>query len=185
MVKEKYETGAILFYIRHMKISAVVAAAENNAIGLKGNLLWRLPDDMEFFKRITMGHYILMGRKTWDSLPKRYRPLDGRVNMVVTRQVDYNPDGGIRIGSVEEGIEYAKGHGEKELMIIGGGEIYKQAFPLLDTIHLTRVHQIFSEADAFFPDIVPEEWNITSREEHQADGKHAYPFDFITLERKV
>src|SRR5580698_6891699 len=125
-----------------MKISAVVAASENNAIGLKGKLLWRLPLDMEFFKNVTMGHYVLMGRKSWDALPPKYRPLSGRVNMVITRQKDFKAEEALVFPTIDEGIMYAEAHGEKELMIIGGGEIFKQALPEIDRVYLTRVHHV-------------------------------------------
>src|ERR1019366_2650257 len=130
-----------------MKISHVVAAADNNAIGLKGKLLWHLPLDMQFFTRVTTGHYVLMGRKSWDALPPKYRPLPGRVNIVVTRQTGFNPDGCKVVASIEEGIELARQNGETELMIIGGGEIFRQSLPYTDRIYITRVHHTFTDAD--------------------------------------
>lgn len=167
-----------------MKISAVVAASENNAIGLKGNLLWRLPLDMEFFKNVTRGHHVLMGRKSWESLPKKFRPLDGRVNLVITRQPGYRADGAIVLKNIEEGIEYAKKEREKELMIIGGGEIYRQSLPQTDRVYLTRVHHIFAEADTFFPVLPANEWKMVKDEPHPADEKHKYSFDFLVYERR-
>src|SRR5690348_9248531 len=108
-----------------MKISSVVAVAENNAIGKNKGLLWHLPKDLEFFRDVTYGHHVLMGRKSYESIPEKYRPLKGRINIIVTRQKDFKADGCIVVASAEEGIQYAKDNGENELMILGGGEIYK------------------------------------------------------------
>lgn len=166
-----------------MKISQVVAASENNAIGLKGKLLWRLPLDMEFFKNVTWGHYVLMGRKSWESLPPKFRPLPGRTNIVITRQADFKPEGALVFGGIEEGIAYAQKQGETELMILGGGEIYKQALHLTDRVYLTRVHHTFTDADTFFPVLNNNEWKETSREAHHADEQHKYAFDFLVMDR--
>jgi dihydrofolate reductase len=161
-----------------MKISHVVAASENNAIGLKGKLLWHLPLDMQFFNRTTMGHHVLMGRKSWDSLPAKFRPLPGRNNIVVSRKEKFNPEGCIVVRSIEEGIEYAEKKGEPELMIIGGGEIYKQSLDKTDRIYFTRVHHKFKDADAFYP-VLGKEWKELSKVQHPADEKHQYSFDFL------
>lgn len=167
-----------------MKISIVVAVSDNNAIGAGGTLLWRLPKDMEYFKKITMGHHVLMGRKTWDSIPAKFRPLTGRVNIVITRQKDFKAEGAVVVKSLEEGIELAKNAGEQELMVIGGGEIYKQVFPETDKVYLTKVHATFIDADTFSPNILTGDWKINSSECHLADEKHPYHFDFVVLERK-
>lgn len=167
-----------------MTISLVVAASENNAIGLKGNLLWRLPMDMQFFKETTYGHYVLMGRKSYESIPAKFRPLDGRPNVIITRNKDYKQEGCKVVASLEEGIQFAKDNGERELMIIGGGEIYKQAFAVADRIYLTRVHHHFADADTFFPEVSSTEWKEISRIKHHKNEKHLYDFDFVVLERK-
>lgn len=166
-----------------MKISIVVAVSDNNAIGAGGALLWRLPKDMEYFKKVTMGHHVLMGRKTWDSIPVKFRPLPGRVNMVVTRQKDFNAEGAVVVKSVEDGIALAQQAGEEELMVIGGGEIYKQVFPKTDKVYLTKVHATFIDADTFSPDILDNRWKVVSTESHWADEKHQYHFDFVVLEK--
>ena len=166
-----------------MKISAVVAVAENNAIGKNKNLLWRLPKDMEYFKNVTWGHYVLMGRKSYESIPARFRPLAGRVNIIITRQQDFKAEGCKVFSSAEEGIEFAKDMGERELMILGGGEIYKQLLPKTDKIYLTKVHHSFSDADTFFPELVSSEWRVVSSEKHLPDEKHKYAFEFTELER--
>ena len=166
-----------------MKISIVVAVSDNNAIGAGGALLWRLPKDMQYFKEVTTGHHVLMGRKTWDSIPAKFRPLSDRVNIIVSRQKDFKADGAVVVKSVEEGIELAQKAGEKELMVIGGGEIYKQVFPKTDKVYLTKVHATFIDADTFSPNIITKEWNVVSSETHWADEKHKHHFDFVVLER--
>jgi dihydrofolate reductase len=167
-----------------MKISIVVAVAENDAIGNGGNLLWHLPKDMEYFKTITMGHHVVMGRKTYESIPEKFRPLPGRVNIVVTRQKNYAAPGCKVVSSVEEAIEFAEANEETELMIIGGGEIYREVFGMADKIYLTKVHHTFKNADTFFPEITKFRWQPVFRERHFADEKHKYDFEFIILEKK-
>lgn len=167
-----------------MKISIVVAVADNNAIGAKGRLLWRLSKDMQYFKEVTWGHHVLMGRKTWDSIPPKFSPLPGRTNIIVTRQEGFVCEGCLVVKSVEEGIELARNAGEQELMIIGGGEIYKQALPLTNKIYLTKVHHTFTDADTFFPELDTEQWNTLNGEWNMADEKNEFDFEFIVLERK-
>lgn len=166
-----------------MIISAVVAVGMNNEIGAKGDLLWVLPKDMAHFKNITWGHHVLMGRKSFDSLPPKYRPLPGRPNIVISRDPNLKLDGCKTVTTVEEGIKFAEDNGEEELMITGGGEIYKLALPLTDVIHLTRVHASFPEADTHFPEIDMDEWETISTELIEADEKHKYSFEFIELRR--
>ena len=167
-----------------MKVSMVVAASDNNAIGLKGNLLWRLPDDMQFFKDITWGHHVLMGRKSWEALPEKYRPLPGRKNIVVTRQKDFKATGCEIVDNIDAGITLAEKNGENELMIIGGGEIYRQALDKTNRIYLTRVHHIFENADAYFPELNKNDWKEVSKKEYHTDARHQYAFDFLVFERK-
>ncbi len=167
-----------------MKISLVVAVAENNAIGANGNLMWRLSKDMQRFKEITMDHHILMGRKTWDSIPVKFRPLKGRTNMVVTHQDGFKIDGAVVVPSTGRAIEVAEKDGENELMVIGGGEIYRQLFDKADKIYLTKVHHTFADADTFFPELSPNEWKELSSEWNMADEKNQYDFEFVVLERK-
>jgi dihydrofolate reductase len=168
-----------------MKISIVVAVADNNAIGAKGKLLWRLPKDMQYFKEVTWGHHVLMGRKTWDSIPPKFSPLPGRTNIIVTRQEGFVCEGCLVVKSVEEGIELARNAGEQELMIIGGGEIYKQALPFTNKIYLTKVHHTFADADTFFPELDMEQWTAVNGEWNMADEKNEFDFEFIVLERKA
>jgi dihydrofolate reductase len=160
-----------------MIISAVVAIAENNAIGKNNQLLWHLPNDLKHFKQITSGHTVIMGRKTYDSVG---RPLPNRRNIVVTRQQIEIPGCEV-VNSVDEAIALCEG--EEEVFIVGGAEIYKLAMPKTNKIYLTIVHQAF-EADAYFPPIDDREWLPIEREDHGTDEKHSIPYSFITLQRR-
>jgi dihydrofolate reductase len=178
-----------------MRISIVVIVAENGAIGKDNALLLRLPEDLKHFKTITMGKPIVMGRKTYDSIG---RPLPGRTNIVISRQADLVIPGCVVVNSLSAainavGAQHAAplrqelpallGHDMTEVMIVGGAEIYRQALPLADTVYLTKIHAAL-EGDVFFPVLPDAEWRETHREEHVADDRHAYPFTFVTLERK-
>lgn len=167
-----------------MKISLVVAVSDNNAIGRGGDLLWRLPKDMQFFKTVTMGHHVLMGRKTYESIPPKFRPLPGRVNLVVTTQPNYEAPGCRVLPTIDAAVEFAESNEETELMVIGGGEIYRQLFGQADKIYLTQVHHRFPDADTYLPEIAKFNWQPVFRERHFHDDKHAYDFEFIVLERK-
>jgi len=167
-----------------MKISIVVAVSENNAIGAKGNLLWRLPKDMQYFKELTYGRHVLMGRKTFESIPEKFRPLPGRVNIVITRNTGLKYEGCKMVSSFQEGVEFARDNGERELMVIGGGEIYREALAVTDKVYLTKVHHTFEQADTFFDVLDNHNWQCTQLEDFPADEKHLYPFSFIVLERK-
>ena len=153
-------------------ITIIAAAAENNALGKDKNLLWHLPDDFKRFKEITSGHYIIMGRKTFESFPK---PLPNRTHVIITRQKGYNPAGCIVVDSMENAIEACPK--EEDVFIIGGGEIYNLGMPFTDIIELTRVHESF-EADAFFPEIDRNEWELISEEYHPTDEKHLVDFSY-------
>ncbi|TND07462.1 MAG: dihydrofolate reductase [Bacteroidetes bacterium] len=166
-----------------MKISAIVAAAENNVIGKDNRLIWRLPADMKFFKEKTTGHCVVTGRKNYESIPDKFRPLPDRTNIVVTRQPNYNAPGATVVNSIEAAVAFAKAQGETELFIIGGGEIYRQFMPLYDNIYLTRVHATF-EGDAFFPDLDTAAWQLKWTEAHAADEKHLAAFTFQEWNRR-
>jgi dihydrofolate reductase len=160
-----------------MRISIVVAVAENGAIGKDNALLWRLPDDLKNFKTITMGKPIVMGRKTYDSIG---RALPGRVNIVISRQASLVLPGCVVVGSLADAINAA---GDvAEIAIIGGAEIYRQALAMTATIYMTKVHATLT-GDVFFPPLVAAEWRETHREHHGADERHEYSFTFVTLER--
>jgi len=166
-----------------MKISLIVAVAENGVIGKDNDLIWHLPKDMQFFKEITIGHHVIMGRKNFESIPYKYRPLPNRTNIIITRQSEYKAEGCIVVNSVETALEIAKNNGDIEPFIIGGGQIYRIAIEknLVDKIYLTKIHHSF-KGDTFFPEL-SSDWKETNKTENKADDKHKYNYDFITLER--
>jgi dihydrofolate reductase len=155
----------------------IAAVSDNGVIGREGALPWRLPEDLKRFRRLTLGKTILMGRKTWDSLGK---PLDGRDNWVLTRDTTFAPAGARVFHSLEAALAEAQG----ELLVIGGGELYRQALPLARRLELTRVHAKVA-GDAHFPVYSETEWREVAREDHAGDERHVYPYSFITLERMV
>lgn len=161
-------------------LSAIVAIDRNGAIGKQGQLLCHLPADMRHFKETTMGHSIVMGRKTFESFPKGALP--GRQNIVITRNRDYAPEGVTVVHSVSEALAAATMPGE--VFIIGGEQIYRATFPLVSTIHLTVINHKFKDVDAYFPRIDMRSWAITEQEEHPADDRNPYPYTFMTLKRK-
>lgn len=144
-----------------MKISLVVACGLKNEIGVNNDLLWHLPADMAYFKEITMNHHVLMGRITYESIPQKFRPLVGRENIVITNNPDTIIDNVHCFNSIEAGIEYAKSKDEKELFIIGGAKIYQQTFHIAERIYLTKVNEMFPQADAFFPPFTTHEWTLS------------------------
>lgn len=164
-----------------MQLSLVVAIGENNEIGAAGNLLWHLPKDMARFKEITIGHHVLMGRKTYESIPEKFRPLKSRVNIVVSSGSTF--DEVVNVATLEEGIRFAKDNGEDELMIIGGGQIYAAAFPLADKIYLTKVCAAFPEADTFFPEL-DNDWQIVTKYTISADEANPFTMEFCEYNKK-
>lgn len=158
-------------------IALVVAMAENNVIGKENKLIWHLPADLKFFKNLTTGHPIIMGRKTYESIGK---PLPNRTNIIITRQPDFKAESCLVAHSLSEALMMAQ-QLDSDIFVIGGAEIYNQAMFLADTIYLTEVHHKF-EGDTFFPEIDPLLWVETAREEHQADEKNPYDYAFVTLQ---
>ncbi len=159
-------------------VTMIVAAGENDAIGKDNKLIWHLRDDLKRFKTLTSGHHIIMGRKTFESFPK---PLPNRTHVVITRQDNYTvPKGVIVVNSLDAALEVSKK--DNQPFIIGGGEIYKQAMPIANTIELTRVHESF-EADTFFPKIDASNWKETANTFHNKDENHKYEFSFLTYKR--
>ena len=163
-----------------MLISLVVAASTNNVIGKNNQLLWSLPNDMKFFKNTTWAMPVLMGRKTFESLGK---PLPGRLNIVITRQKDWKPEGATIVHSLEEAIKAAATADYKEAFIIGGGEIFKEAMTVADKIYMTRVDAEL-EGDAFFPVIDKTQWQLISEDSRAADAKHAYSYHFQLWQKR-
>lgn len=165
-----------------MIISLIAAVAENNVIGKDNNLPWHLPTDMKYFRDTTLGHCVIMGRKNYDSIPPKYRPFDGRTNIIVTRQKDFKAEGCIVVNSVEEGLEEARKKNEPEVFIIGGADIYKQTIDMADKVYYTKIHHSF-EGDAFFPVIDPAKWKLISQQDVAADAKNKFPFSFCIYEK--
>jgi dihydrofolate reductase len=162
-----------------MKISVIVAIAKNNAIGKDNQLLWHLPADMKFFKEKTMGHHIVMGRKTYESIGK---PLPGRTTVIVTRNEHYKAEGCIVVHSLKDALTIAKNANDNEVMITGGAELYKQAEPIADRIYLTEVKGHF-DADTFFT-FDRSNWISKEITEHKADEKNKFDYVFLVLEKK-
>ena len=160
-----------------MIISHIVATSKNKAIGKNNQLLWHLPADMKFFKEKTKGHCILTGRKNYESIPEKFRPLPNRTNIVITREKNYAAPGAIVLNSIEAGIRYALEKGETELFIIGGGEIYKQSIELCNKLYITLVEGDF-EADTFYPELDPRLWKKESSELKPKDEKNKYDMEF-------
>ncbi|MBL4668408.1 MAG: dihydrofolate reductase [Flavobacteriales bacterium] len=167
-----------------MITSLIVAIAQNNVIGKDNDLIWRLPNDMKFFKETTLNHHIVTGRKNYISIPKKFRPLPNRINIVLTRQTSFNEEGCVVLHSLEAAIEHAKNNNETELFIIGGGQIYKEALEkdLIDKMYITQVHQEF-EGDTFFPKIDNTVWKKVSETNNPVDEKHQFPYSFVVYEK--
>ena len=187
-----------------MIISLIAAVSENNVIGKNNTLPWHLPADMKYFRDTTMGHCVIMGRKNYDSIPLKFRPLDGRTNIVVTRQKSFQADGCIVVNSVEEALKKAKAppppeggntggalsgfppsgglRGASEVFIIGGADIYRQTIGIADKVYYTKIHHTF-EGDAFFPKIDSRKWKMTSEKVVNPDEKNKFSFSFCVYEK--
>ena len=162
----------------------VVAIAKNHAIGKDNDLLWRLPDDFKFFKQFTTGKHIIMGRRTYESMP---HPLPNRTSVVITRNKDYEvPEGHYVVHSLAEALKICQGKNLEEAMIIGGGKIYTEAIEngLVDKMLITEVDTTIEDADTFFPFYKEENWEELERVHHSTDEKHKFAFDFVTSVRK-
>jgi dihydrofolate reductase len=160
-------------------ITVIAAIAKNNALGKDNDLIWYLPADLKRFKKVTTGHYILMGRNTFESIGK---PLPNRTTIIITRNKNYSKEGCLIAGSIEEAIELAKE--EAQLFIIGGAQIYKEimAKDLADQLDITRVHSEF-DADVYFPEIDSKIWKEVAREDFKADEKNDYDYSFISYQK--
>ena len=160
-------------------LSIIVAISENNAIGKAGDLLCYLPDDLKHFKALTTGSTVVMGKKTFFSLPRR--PLPNRRNIVLTRDGSFTYENTEVAHSIEELQKMFTA--DEKVFIIGGGEVYKQFMPLVDELHITHIHHNWDDADTFFPEIDSTIWQCVNEERHEADEKHAYAFTFATYKR--
>ena len=161
-----------------MTVSLLAAMARGGVIGRDGRIPWRLPEDMVRFRELTMGHPVVMGRKTWETLPDRFRPLPGRGNVVVTRNPDWSTQGADRAGSIQDALELVAS--EPQVFVIGGGEIYTAALPYADELLLTEIDADV-EGDTTFPAWERDEFEETSREQHVAED--GTPFAFVTYRR--
>lgn len=162
-----------------MRLSLIAAVAENGVIGHSDSLPWRLAADLRRFKRLTMGHHLILGRKTFDSIG---RPLPGRTMLVISRGSPPLPPGVRLVGSLQQAIEVTEAAGEQEAFVAGGGEIYRLALPLAERLYLTRVHAHI-EGDTVFPPFDPTAWRLVSREDHPADESNEYPCSFEVFDR--
>lgn len=159
-----------------MILSAIVAIADNFAIGKGNDLPWHLPEDLKFFKRTTLGKPVLMGRKTYESLG---RPLKGRLNIVLSSQESLElPEGVLLSHNLEDALQQLKAEATEEAFVIGGGNVYKQSMEVLDRLYVTRVHTTVDDAEAFFPKFDEENWELVWEEAHKADEKHKYDYTF-------
>jgi dihydrofolate reductase len=165
-----------------MRRSIIVARADNRMIGKNNQLIWHMPHDLKFFKTTTSGHYVLMGRKSFESMGK---PLPNRLNVIITRNQDYAAEGALVVHSLEAALQLAADQKQEEVFILGGGEIYQQALDkgLVDRIYLTEIKDTF-EGDTYFPELDEQQWQEVHREEYQADHLNPHDYAFVTLERK-
>lgn len=181
-----------------MNISLIAALTKNRVIGKDNGIPWSLPNDMKYFKNTTLNHVVIMGRKNWESIPEKYRPLPNRTNIIVTRNMSFGFVGTeVRINhSIEAAIEdagrasvcdirYKTTHDtlKNEIFIIGGGEIYASTISMANKLYLTEINAEV-EGDIFFPEVNMDEWVETSRVHNGVDEKHAYEYDFVVYERK-
>lgn len=161
------------------EITLIAAASENNALGKDNKLIWHLSEDLKRFKRLTQGHAIIMGRKTFESMP---RALPNRKNIVLTNNKDYQVKDAWVAHSIDEALHLTDG--DPQPFIIGGGEVYKLFLPIADKIELTRVHSSF-EADAFFPELDSTQWDLVEEEKHHSSSDQPYDYSYLTYKKKT
>ncbi|HNP48965.1 MAG TPA: dihydrofolate reductase [Bacteroidia bacterium] len=160
-----------------MSLSIIVALSENNVVGVNNQLPWKLSADLKRVKGLTMGHHIIMGRKTYESIG---RPLPGRVNVVISGNPEYKAEGCKIVASLSEALDLAMN--DSEVFIFGGGVVFREALSKVNKIYMTKVHHVL-DGDTHFPLLNPKEWKETERMEFKADEKNEYDYSFITLER--
>jgi dihydrofolate reductase len=165
-----------------MIISLIAALTKNHVIGINNGLPWHLPDDMKYFMQTTKSHHVIMGRKNYDSIPEKFRPLPNRVNMVVTRQKDFKAPQCVVVHSLQEALELARKADEKEVFVIGGSDMYTLAIPFADRMYLTEI-QTELKGDTYFPEVDRLKWKEISRSHHARDERHNYEFDFVVYDR--
>jgi dihydrofolate reductase len=166
-----------------MIVSLIAAVAQNGVIGKNNDLPWHLPDDMKYFMQTTKAHHVILGRKNYDSLPPKYKPLANRVNWVVSRQANFSAPGCNLVQSLEAALQGAAINHPKEVFVIGGAEIYKLAMPFAHRLYLTEIKADI-EGDTYFPPFSSTEWYEFSRQHHPKDDRHKFEFDFVVYHRK-
>lgn len=164
-----------------MIISLIAAVSRNSVIGKDNDLPWNLPDDMKYFMQTTSRHHVIMGRKNYESIPEKFRPLPNRANIVVTRNRDYEAPGCHVVHSLEEAFAIPRQSGAEEVFVIGGAEIFRQSLPFADRLYLTEIHADV-DGDTLFPEFNLDDWNEVSRVPHPADERHRYAFDYVIYE---
>lgn len=168
-----------------IKVSVIVAAAEGGVIGINNQLPWHLPADLAHFKRLTLGKPMVMGRRTFESIGKA---LPGRTSIVLTHQPTWQAESALLAATLDQALALAyadaRSRGAEEIMIIGGSAVFEQALPLCDRLYLTLVNAKL-EGDTFFPSIDASQWDTVSRQENRADGRHAYDYTFIQMDRRL
>jgi len=167
-----------------MHISLIAAVADNGVIGKDNDLVWSLPDDMSFFKASTRGRHVIMGRKNYESIPHKYRPLPGRTNIILSRDSEYDASPAKLSPSLESALDTARNAGETNCFIIGGGQIYKKSLELdvVDTMYITHVHGK-PKGDAFFPEFDSSLWEMRVIDDHPADERHEFSFTICAYHR--
>ena len=167
-----------------MRVSLIAAVAANGVIGKDNDLIWTLRDDMAFFKRTTKGHHVIMGRKNWESIPERFRPLPGRPNVVLSRDASYSANGAQTCASLEVALDVARAAGEEEAFIIGGAQIYGLALELgvVDRMYLTHVDKAF-DGDTWFPDFELDQWKSQPMFSYIADDRNEAAFTVHRYDR--
>lgn len=159
-------------------LTLIAAVAENNALGKDGGLPWKLPDDFKRFKKLTQGHNIILGRKTFESLPKK---LPERKHIILTNQKDYDHEGCVVVHNIKDALAFVQD--DEQAFVIGGAHIYKLALPFVEKLELTQVHHSF-DADTYFPDVDFTKWNLINKDFHEKDEKHNFSFSYLTYKRK-
>lgn len=162
--------------------SIIAAVSDNGVIGNGNRMIWHLPADFRYFRNTTRGHYVIMGRKTFESLGGK--PLKERTNLIVTRNPDYKPEGCIVFHSLAAALQRCEDDEQEEIFILGGADIYRQSMALADKLYITEVHGRF-KGDASFPPVDRLIWRETRREDHEADEKNPYAYSFVVLERRM
>lgn len=165
-----------------MKISLIAAMTKNRVIGINNDLPWHLPDDMKYFMETTQGHVVIMGRKNFDSLPSKFKPLPNRTNVILTRKHGFEVANCEVYNEIGDAYKFAEAQGEQELFVIGGGQIYEMAMDQADFVYLTEIDAHIENGEVFFPEMRGD-WREVSREHHSADERHKYAFDFVKYEK--